>query len=61
MLKLTTNGGLLTTTRRNMTKPGRMCIRHRVWGNKYTKDFSKDSVRLQEEKGELSQASFCQV
>ena len=49
--------GLPTTLNENMTKLGRMSIRHKVWDSKFAQDFSRTFVKLQEEKSELRQAN----
>jgi hypothetical protein len=53
MLKSTAIGQFPIITRENMTEPGRMCIRHRVWVIKLNQDFSKSFVKPLEGKNEL--------
>ncbi len=36
--------------RANMTKPGRMCIRHKVWVARSIPDFSRIFEKLQEDR-----------
>ncbi len=44
------NRGLPIRIRANMTKPGRMCIRHKIWGTRSLLDFSRIFVKLQEDR-----------